>query len=33
MRPALDLIWASEHLDFLSQLEEDFSREAARVQL
>ncbi len=31
MRPALDLIWASEHLDFLWQLEEHLSREAARV--
>jgi hypothetical protein len=32
MRPALDLIWASEHLDFLRQLEEHLSREAARVE-
>jgi uncharacterized membrane protein YccC len=31
MRPALDLIWASEHLDFLWQLEEHLSREATRV--
>jgi len=31
MRPALDLIWASEHLDSLWQLEEHLSREAASV--
>ena len=32
MRPALDLIWASEHLDALWQLEEHLSREAARAE-
>jgi uncharacterized membrane protein YccC len=32
MRPALDLIWAGEHLDFLWQLEEHLSREAGRVE-
>jgi hypothetical protein len=28
----LTLFWASEHLDFLGQLEEHLSREAARVE-
>jgi uncharacterized membrane protein YccC len=33
MRPALDLIWASQHLDALWQLEEHLGRHAARAAL
>ena len=32
MRPALDLIWAGQHLDALAALEEHLSRHAARAQ-
>jgi hypothetical protein len=32
MRPAVDLIWAGEHLDALRQLESHLSRHAARVR-
>ena len=32
MRPAIDLIWANEHLDALRQLEEHLARHAARVR-
>jgi hypothetical protein len=32
MRPALDLIWASQHLDALWQLEEHLGRHAAQVR-
>jgi uncharacterized membrane protein YccC len=31
-RPALDLIWASQHLDALGQMEEHLSRSAARAR-
>jgi len=32
LRPALDLVWASQHLDALWQLEEHLGRHAAQVQ-
>jgi hypothetical protein len=33
MRPALDLIWAGEHLDALQELEEHLARHAASAQV
>jgi hypothetical protein len=33
LRPALDLLWASQHLDTLSQLEEHLGRHAAEATI